>query len=152
MQYAVCAIPRGYTHPEHAHRPVYNCLQLSGNSGDSKHHHHHPLSRPLAPTESAATATTTTQVSCPSPSPYSKHGICHRRVFVPPPRQDVDVDIENVHGSVAEWIAQPGVARKVRRVFCAFLLSYVDEDNNHIYKQRIQDMVSGAVRSAGCDP
>lgn len=63
--------------------------------------------------------------------------------------QDVDVDIENVHGTVSEWIAQPGVARKVRRVFCTFLLSYVDEENHAVYKQRIQSMVAGGSGEGG---
>ncbi|KAG1677625.1 hypothetical protein FOA52_010406 [Chlamydomonas sp. UWO 241] len=61
--------------------------------------------------------------------------------------QDVDIDIDNVHGSVSEWIAQPGVARKVRTTFCRFLTSFVDENNSKIYVDRIKDMVSNGHRS-----
>ena len=55
---------------------------------------------------------------------------------------EMDVDLENIQGRIAEWIVQPSVERKVRRVFVAFLLTYEDDEGNKVYQQRIKDMQS----------
>ena len=56
--------------------------------------------------------------------------------------QEAEVELENIQGNISEWIAQPNVERKVRRVFVNFLLTYEDEDGSKVYRQRIQDMQS----------
>jgi hypothetical protein len=60
--------------------------------------------------------------------------------------QEAEVELENIQGNISEWIAQPNVERKVRRVFVNFLLTYEDEDGSKVYRQRIQDMQSSKLR------
>ena len=64
-------------------------------------------------------------------------------------QDEVDIDLDNVQGRIAEFIVQPAVERKVCRVFVNFLLTYEDEEGNKIYQQRIKDMQSGESAAAG---
>lgn len=58
------------------------------------------------------------------------------------PEQDLDIDLQNVHGDLTEWIVQPGVERKIRRLFCNFLLSF-EEEGAKVYQQKIKQMKAG---------
>jgi hypothetical protein len=52
------------------------------------------------------------------------------------------VDIRNIRGPVAEWIVQPAVERKIRRLFVNFLCTFEDEERSKVYVTRIKDMVA----------
>ncbi len=55
----------------------------------------------------------------------------------------MDIDLDNIDGrALAEWIVQPAVERKVRRVFVNFLLTFQDAEGSKVYVQRIKDMQS----------
>ncbi|KAL4856536.1 DNA replication licensing factor MCM2 [Chlorella vulgaris] len=54
---------------------------------------------------------------------------------------EVEIDLDQARGPIAEWIAQEPVRREVRRRFARLLKTFTDESGDSVYKQRVRDMV-----------
>lgn len=48
---------------------------------------------------------------------------------------------------MSEWIVQPAVERKIRRLFVNFLCTFEDEERSKVYVTRIKDMVASEFTS-----
>lgn len=56
--------------------------------------------------------------------------------------EELALDYEDPKGKLSKWIQEPRTIRWIRRNFKSFLMDFVDEQGNYIYKQRIREMCS----------
>ena len=52
------------------------------------------------------------------------------------------LDYEDVKGKVSLWVTKPEVIRWIRKIFTLFLRNFKDENNKHVYEERIHEMCS----------
>lgn len=60
---------------------------------------------------------------------------------------EVEINLEEARGPIREWIAQEPVRREIGRRFAKLLKTFVDENGDHVYKQRVRDMVRSELAS-----
>ena len=51
--------------------------------------------------------------------------------------------------SIAEWVSNDGVRKAIQKHFRSFLMTYVDENGQSVYGQRIKHLGEGAPILAG---
>lgn len=56
--------------------------------------------------------------------------------------EELALDYEDPKGKLSKWIKEPRTIRWIRRNFKSFLMEFIDEQGNYIYKQRIREMCS----------
>lgn len=57
------------------------------------------------------------------------------------PQGEVEINLDEARGPIREWIAQEPVRREIGRRFARLLKSFTDEGGDHVYRQRVRDMV-----------
>ena len=50
------------------------------------------------------------------------------------------LDLDEVKGKLSIWVQKPDVIKWIRKMFANFLRTCRDENEQHVYEQRIQDM------------
>ena len=50
------------------------------------------------------------------------------------------LDYEDVKGKVSVWVQKPDVVKWIRKNFDQFLRTFKDENNVHVYENRIHEM------------
>ena len=59
-------------------------------------------------------------------------------------------DLEQIRGSLSEWIKDPKTVRFIKRSFRRFLSSFRDEEGELVYEKRIYEMCSANLQSLEC--
>lgn len=54
-------------------------------------------------------------------------------------------------GSIAEWVSIESVRRAVQKHFRSFLMTYVDDNDQSVYGQRIKHLGEGECDHLACD-
>ena len=50
------------------------------------------------------------------------------------------LDFEEVKGKLSMWVQRTEVVRWIRKIFTSFLRTFRDENNVHVYEQRVHEM------------
>lgn len=57
------------------------------------------------------------------------------------------MDLEDVKGKLSIWVQKAEVIKWIRKIFTNFLRTYKDENNQHVYEQRVHDMCTNDKQS-----
>ncbi len=61
--------------------------------------------------------------------------------------KDDVIDFEDVKGKLSLWVQKQDVIRWIRKIFTNFLRTFKDQNNQHVYEQRVHDMCTNNKQS-----